>query len=116
MNESEYQEKIEAAFRWIESQADSWAERASLDLECHRTARVIELEFESGEKIVVNAQAPTQQLWLASRLGALHFVWTEPSGWTDTRGAGGFESVFVAHACTLAGQTLPSSLDSPARL
>ncbi|MEY2776227.1 MAG: hypothetical protein RLY30_325 [Pseudomonadota bacterium] len=106
MTESEYQEKIEAAFRWIENLADQWSEQAALDLECHRTARVMELEFESGEKIVVNAQAPTQQLWLASRLGALHFIWAEPQGWTDTRGAGRFAPVFCRHASALAGQTL----------
>jgi len=106
MTESEYQEKIEAAFRWIENRADRWSEQAGLDLECHRTARVMELEFETGEKIVVNAQAPTQQLWLASRLGALHFVWSDAGIWTDTRGAGRFEPVFCAHASSLAGQAL----------
>ncbi|CAM8659455.1 CyaY Protein implicated in iron transport, frataxin homolog [Burkholderiales bacterium] len=111
MTESDYQAEIEAAFQWIENQADAWSEAHDLDLECHRTARVIELEFESGEKIVVNAQAPTQQLWLASRLGALHFVWEPGEGWRDTRGAGDFETVFCSHASGLAGLGL--SLNQP---
>ena len=107
MTESDYLERIEAAFQWVEDRADRWSEQAALDLECHRTARVMELEFESGEVIVVNAQAPTQQLWLASRLGALHFVWNQEAGcWTDTRGAGEFEQVFCAHASMLAGTAL----------
>jgi CyaY protein len=110
MTESDYQEKIEAAFQWIENQADQWSQAYDMDLECHRTARVMELEFDSGEKIVVNAQAPTQQLWLASRLGALHFVWEPEFGWQDTRGAGDFESVFCQHASGLSGQALEANL------
>jgi CyaY protein len=106
MNETQYLQKIEEAFEWVESQADSWAGRHDLDLESKRMGSVLELEFESGQKIILNAQAPTQQLWLASIEGAHHFVWSaEEQSWLDTRGFGLFPEVLLRHARSLTGLT-----------
>ena len=102
MTETEYLEKIDQAFDWIESQIETWNTDHDLVLECGRHGPVLETEFDSGQKIIVNAQAPTQQLWLASIQGAHHFVWQE-GRWTDTRGYGYFEKVFTDHARSLSG-------------
>jgi CyaY protein len=102
MTETEYLEKIEATFVWVESQIDAWNGRHDLALETGRHGPVLEVEFESGQKIIMNAQAPTQQLWLASIEGAHHFVWRDDL-WIDTRGSGGFDEVFVRHARLLSG-------------
>jgi len=60
MTETEYLEKIESAFRWVEAQVDRWNQEADLAIECSQHGPVLETEFESGQKIITNAQAPTQ--------------------------------------------------------
>ncbi len=106
MNETQYLQKIEDAFGWVESQVDHWAVSFDLDLESTRTGPVLEVEFESGQKIILNAQSPTQQLWLASVEGAHHFVWqAEQQAWLDTRGHGLFPQVLLGHAQSITGLT-----------
>jgi len=41
---------------------------------------VFELEFEDGAKLVINRQAPVEQLWLASPEGPAHFGYNTQSG------------------------------------
>lgn len=104
MNETQYLQKIEEAFEWAESVVDDWASRYDMDLESKRMGSVLEVEFESGQKIILNAQAPTQQLWLASVEGAHHFVWQpDEQSWLDTRGHGLFPNVFLGHAKSITG-------------
>lgn len=113
MTETEYLSQISAAFAWIERAAEQWEATHDLEVEATRNgSSVLELEFPSRQKIITNAQAPTQQLWLASSLGAHHFV-REQQRWVDTRGAGHFEDVFFQHACQLANTPLakPGKLD-----
>lgn len=106
MTETQYLSLIAQAFAWIERAAEGWDAQHDLDLETTRNgSSVLELEFPSRQKIITNAQAPTQQLWLASPLGAHHFV-REGDAWVDTRGAGRFEAVFQQHAARLSGLPL----------
>lgn len=119
MTESEYLQCIEAAFVWVEEQVERWTRQHQQDLECNRQgSSVLETEFEDGQKLITNAQAPTQQLWLASRHGAHHFVLVplqETSSerplvcWEDTRGFGRFEAIFLDHSCRLSGLSLDLS-------
>ena len=104
MNETQYLQKIEEAFEWVESVVDAWASRYDMDIESKRMGSVLEVEFESGHKIILNAQAPTQQLWLASVEGAHHFVWQpDEQAWLDTRGHGLFPDVLLGHAKSITG-------------
>lgn len=84
MTETEFLDHIAAIWNEIETRADAWAEAHDADIEVIRNGPVLELEFASGKKIVINAQAPMQQVWLASPRGAFHFQRTA-SGWSDTR-------------------------------
>jgi CyaY protein len=45
---------------------------------------VMTLELPDGSKVVVNSQAPMQQIWMAARSGAHHYAW-DGSAWRDTR-------------------------------
>lgn len=80
MTDSEFHERAEAALRAIETAADA----ASIDIESTRAGNVLTLELDSGARVVVNSQAPMQQLWLAARSGAHHYAWQD-GGWRDTR-------------------------------
>ncbi len=80
MTESEFLEMAEAALQSIESAADE----ADIDIEVSRAGNVLTLELEDGSRIIVNSQAPMQQMWVAARSGAHHFAWID-NGWRDTR-------------------------------
>ncbi len=78
MTESEFLERAEDALRAIESAADA------VDIEVMRAGNVLTLELADGSRVVVNSQAPMQQMWLAARSGAHHYGWVEGE-WRDTR-------------------------------
>lgn len=80
MTESEFHERAEAALRAIEAAADA----ASVDIEATRAGNVLTLELDSGARVVVNTQAPMQQIWVAARSGAHHYTW-DGGAWHDTR-------------------------------
>jgi CyaY protein len=78
MTESEFLERAEDALRAIEGAADA------VDIEVTRAGNVLTLELTDGSRVVVNSQAPMQQMWLAARSGAHHYGWVEGE-WRDTR-------------------------------
>jgi CyaY protein len=80
MIESEFLERAETALRQIENAVDA----ADVDIEVTRAGNVLTLELDDGSRIVVNSQAPMQQLWLAARSGAHHYAWVD-GDWRDTR-------------------------------
>lgn len=107
MTETEFLNHVNQAWQRIEAIVDQWAEQQDVDVESNRSGPVLEIEFDSGAKIVVNAQTPMQQIWLASPAGAFHFRWNDPA-WVDTRNNAEFWQVFHEQAQMLAGQTLAS--------
>jgi CyaY protein len=80
MTESEFLERAENALRAVESAADA----ADIDIEVTRAGNVLTLELADGSRVVINSQAPMQQMWLAARSGAHHYAWVDGE-WRDTR-------------------------------
>ena len=81
MTESEFLKLAEAALMGaIEHAVDA----IGADIEVSRTGNVLTLELADGSKVVVNSQAPMQQMWVAGRNGAFHFAWSD-GAWRDTR-------------------------------
>ena len=78
LDDTRYLQLAEQALADIEIAADS------ADLDSKRDGSVLRIELDSGEQIIINLQQPTQQIWLASRVGAHHYVWSG-SRWCDTR-------------------------------
>ena len=105
MTETEFLDEVRKVWELIESQLDNWAEQHDLDLEVSRMGPVMEIEFETGRKMVVNPQTPMQQIWLASPRGAYHFQSVD-GVWTDTRSAEDFWQVFAREASAEAGVSL----------
>jgi len=71
---------VEATLGQVQSAIDG----AGIAAECSQTALILTIEFDDGTKIIVNAQTPMRQLWLASRHGAQHFS-LDGDHWKDTR-------------------------------
>ena len=108
MTQTEFLDQVERIWRAIETQVDSWADQHGLDIQAQRLGPVLECEFASGRKIVMNAQTPMQQIWLASPRGAFHFQWHN-GAWCDTRASTDFWNVLAAQASLEAGVSLAAS-------
>jgi CyaY protein len=80
MTETEFLERAEQVLAAIERTVDA----ADVDIETSRSGNVLTLELGNGSKVIVNSQAPMQQLWIAARGGAFHYAWRD-GGWRDTR-------------------------------
>ncbi len=93
MTESEFLALAETTLVDIERALETAADAAGLDIECSRAGNVLEIELiDSGAKIIVNSQAPMQEIWVAARSGGFHFRRLD-GRWVDTRGS---EELFAA--------------------
>jgi CyaY protein len=85
MTETEFLALAEAALDNIESGLERAAGASELDVECSRTGNVLEIEFiDNGSKIIVNSQAPMQEIWVAAKSGGFHYK-REDGRWVNTR-------------------------------
>ena len=73
MNETEFLARIDRILDSVEAQADTWFENLDLDVETRREGHVLNLVFDNGHQIVINSQAPLQEIWVAARSGAFHY-------------------------------------------
>lgn len=89
MDEREYQTLADATLAKLEDAL----EQVEADVECERIGGgILEIEFEDRSKIVVNKQAPMQEIWVAARSGGFHYRWQDGQ-WRDTRSG---EEMFAA--------------------
>jgi len=85
MTESEFLDLADATLNAIEAALDRLCEQDMLDVECSRSGNVLEIEFvDNGSKVIVNSQAPMQELWVAARSGGFHYRQVDGK-WVDTR-------------------------------
>jgi len=85
MTESEFLALAASTLGAIEVALERAAESADLDVECSRSGNVLEIEFiDSGSKIIVNSQAPMQQMWVAAKSGGFHYK-RDNARWINTR-------------------------------
>jgi CyaY protein len=96
MTETEFVELAQATLDAIEAAVDS----TGADVEAARSGNVLTLELGDGSKVVVNSQAPMQQMWVAARSGAFHFS-RRDGQWRDTRDG---SELFAALSRILSGQ------------
>lgn len=80
MTESEFLDRAEAILAQIQSSIDG----AAIEAECTLSALVLTIDFDDGTRMVLNAQTPMQQLWLATRSGGIHFGF-DGTSWRDLR-------------------------------
>ena len=80
MTESEFLDHAEHLLAQVESSIDG----AAIEAECSLSALVLTIEFDDGARMVVNAQTPMRQMWLATRAGGMHFGF-DGASWRDLR-------------------------------
>ncbi len=102
MTESEFLSLADITLREIELATENAASDADVDLECTFSGNVLEIEFvDTGSKIIINSQAPMQEIWVAAKSGGFHFKRHE-NQWIDTREG---SELFTALSKMMSAQT-----------
>jgi len=85
MTETEFLDLADSTLKQIEEAFDRLNDEDVVDVECKRSGNVLEIEFiDNGSKIIVNSQAPLQEMWLAARSGGFHYKRVDGQ-WRNTR-------------------------------
>ncbi len=69
MNESEFNRLADAALQKIETACDACG------VNINRSGNLLEIEFDSGAKIIVNRHDINRELWVAAKSGGFHYSW-----------------------------------------
>lgn len=99
MNDSEFIDLTDAVLTRIEDAVDD----AGLDADYVRHGGVLELEFDSGAKIIVNRHEPNRELWIAARSGGFHFGLKDDGSWINARDGQEFFSALASLIAAAAG-------------
>ena len=105
LTDAEYRANANAVLASVEACIDAWLQDDVVDIDTNRSGGLLELGFENGSKIVLNTQAPLQELWLAARSGGFHYRY-EASVWVNTRGGADLFDALSACASEQAGKPL----------
>ena len=105
LTDSQYRELISALLAGIETTIDRWLQDDFVDIDTQRTGGLLELTFPGGSKIILNAQPPLHELWLAARAGGFHYKYVDGC-WRDTRDGREFFDALSACASEQAGKPL----------
>ena len=97
MNLVEFHQNIEQVLDSIEEQCDE----QGADVDFERQGSVFTITFADRSQIVINKQEAMLELWLASRLGGLHFAWKEKD-WVNSQGVRFWDA--LAQACAAHGE------------
>lgn len=73
MIESEFNQLADAALARIEKAIDD----CGGDVECNRSGNVLEIEFDNGQKIIINRHDINQEIWVAAKSGGFHYAWKD---------------------------------------
>ena len=85
MTESEFLVLADACLNQVQEVFEQAFESDIFDVDCKRSGNVLEIEFVSnGSKIIVNSQAPMQEMWIAARSGGFHYKY-DGQAWLNTR-------------------------------
>ncbi|WP_293760881.1 iron donor protein CyaY [uncultured Aquitalea sp.] len=105
MTESEFLDITDTIFRRIEEAIDD----AGVDADYLRNGNVLEIEFDDGDKIVVNRHTANLELWIAAKSGGYHFGWRDGQ-WVASRDGKEFFST-LADAVRAAADDADLELD-----
>lgn len=78
MNESEFNLLADAALAKIETACDACG------VDVNRSGNLLEVEFDSGSKIIVNRHDINQEIWVAAKSGGFHYAYQDEN-WTSQR-------------------------------
>lgn len=108
LSDADYAAKTRAMLDHVEAKIDAWLDADVIDIDSHRSGGLLELSLAGGSKIILNTQAPLQELWMAARAGGFHFRYVD-GRWLDTKTGAEFLAELAAHVSAQGGQPLSFS-------
>jgi len=103
MTETEFLDLADLTLKQIEEAFDRLNDEDVIDVECKRSGNVLEIEFiDNGSKIIVNSQAPLQEMWVAARSGGYHYKRVNDE-WRNTRDGSEFFASLSTYASEQGG-------------
>ncbi len=84
MTESEFLSLADDTLLKVETAVEQLAEHLDIDVDIERQAYVLTLNFAQFGKIIVNAQAPMMEMWVAAASGGFHFA-RQNNTWINIR-------------------------------
>ena len=107
LTDAQYHEAIQAVLTRIETTVDRWLEGDVADIDSARSGGMLTLTLPNRTQLIINAQPPLQELWLAARRGGFHFRHAGGGQWLDTRS--GEEFFALLSACASEQASVPLS-------
>ena len=80
MNDSQYHQLADELLIQLQDAIDE----LEFDLDYETAGGIVEIMFPNGTKIIINKQAPLQQLWVATKFNGHHFEYIDGK-WIDNR-------------------------------
>lgn len=106
LTEAQYDQVIRDTLARIETTVDRWLEDDVIDVDAARSGGMLTLSLPNRSQLIINAQPPLHELWLAARKGGFHFKWHADNTWRDTRSGEEFFAVLSTCASEQAGKAL----------
>lgn len=89
LTESSFYGVAEKTLKAVEMSLENAFQATDLDLDISRQGgNVVSIQFEDKSVIVVNTQAPLQEIWVAAKEGGFHYRWAGTISaplWLDTK-------------------------------
>ncbi|MBU2883136.1 iron donor protein CyaY [Psychrosphaera sp. B3R10] len=101
MNDSEYHQLADDFLMKLQDAVDE----VDFDLDYESAGGIVEIIFPNGTKIIVNKQAPLQQLWVATKFNGHHFEYKDGL-WIDNRGGSELWALISDAATKQAGEPI----------
>ncbi len=103
---TDFSRNYDTTIRDLEAKLDALID-SGIEFDFSRTGDVLTIEFDSGEKIIITPQAPTEQLWVSANYAGHRFNWLN-GNWVNEKG--GQELI------PFLSQTLSSQLGMPVEI
>lgn len=105
-SDASYHEAVRTTLARIEAAVDRWLEDDVIDIDSARSGGMLTLTLPDRSQLIINAQPPLHELWLAARSGGFHFKYAGEQAWRDTRSGEDFFSVLARCATEQGGRSL----------
>jgi len=79
MNESEFNDIVDDILIEIEDAVEEACDETGADIDYETSSGILTLTFSNGSQIIINRQAPLQQIWVAAKQGGFHFDFNSES-------------------------------------
>lgn len=106
LTDAQYDQAIRDTLARIESTVDRWLEDDVVDMDAARSGGMLTLSLPNRSQLIVNAQPPLQEIWLAAKRGGFHFKRSVGGAWVDTRTGEEFFALLSACASEQANKAL----------